>query len=266
MIRAVDRAFDILDCFKTATELNLSELSERTGLSKSTTHRFLTVLEERGAVVRDPKTQRFAIGPAIIALSARQNGPEELQRLAQPIMAELRDASGETVVLSLRVGDHRIAVDQCESHQQLRRSVQVGEVRPLYLGGAGKAMLAYSDMVERERVLQSMPRERITSYTITDPDLLAAELDRIRKRGYAVAENEYLFGVISIAAPVFGSAGRAIAALTLTGPVFRITPEMVQRLGPVVAEAAGKLTRLIAPDAKGAPVPAPAEREQRRSA
>jgi DNA-binding IclR family transcriptional regulator len=252
-VRAVDRVFDLLDCFAETPSLGLGELCARTGLSKSTVHRLVAVLEKRGALVRHPTEQRFSVGPVMLRLAALASGPEHLKQLARPVMLRLRDRTRETTVLSLLAGSERVALEQIESHEQLRRTVDIGKLLPLFLGGAGKAMLAFLDAGERERVLNAMPRVAITPFTPTDPDLLADELNRIRSRGYSVSIGEYILGVTSIGSPVFDDRGRVFAALSVTGPDLRITNERCQQIGAAVVEAAKELTNLVGPDLPGSP-------------
>jgi DNA-binding IclR family transcriptional regulator len=233
---------DILECFADAETVSFNDVCKGARLSKSTAHRFLTVLEKRGLVVRNPWSQGFRVGPMILRLGAVSTNSGYLQELAAPLMRELRDRCGETVVLTIRVGDHRVALLQYESTQQLRRRVDLGKPFPIYLGGAGKAMLAHADPEDRARVLAAMAREPITPFTPTDPDLMAMELERVRRRGYGVSDNEYILGVISIGAPVFDRSGHVIAALSITGPNSRITQETLPRHVADLQETSRKLS------------------------
>jgi DNA-binding IclR family transcriptional regulator len=241
-LRAVDRMADILQCFANSETVSFNEVCKGARLSKSTAHRFLSVLEKRGLVVRNPWSQGFRVGPMILRLGAVSTNSGYLQELAAPMMRELRNRCDETVVLTIRVGDHRVALLQYESNQQLRRRVDLGKPFPIYLGGAGKAMLAYSDPEDRARVLANMAREPITPYTPTDPDLMESELERVKHRGYGVSDNEYILGVISIGAPVFDRSGHVIAALSITGPNSRITQEQLPRYVADLQETSRKLS------------------------
>lgn len=212
-----------------AETVSFMDLCKKTKLSKSTVHRFVGMLEKRGLIARDPLSQGFRVGPLVLRLGATATNSGYLHEIAAPVMKELRDKCNETVVLTIRVGDHRIAIMQYESNQQLRRRVELGKPFPLHLGGAGKVLLAYADPEDQARVLANMSRKPITPFTPTDPDLMASELQRVRRRGYGVSENEYVMGVISIGAPVFDRTGQAIASLSITGPSARISQDTLAR-------------------------------------
>lgn len=245
MSQTIERAIDIIDCFREAEALSLTDLARRTGHTLSTVHRIAAVLERRGVLLRDPQSQRFAIGPDMVALAARANPHAQLQALARPALAVLSESSGETAVLSLLVGLRRVAIEQCESAHQLRRRVDLGRPLELHYGSAGKAMLAYLEDEQREKLLQELPLKGHTPFTPNDRTRLEAELGGIRKRGYAVSKNEYLIGVTSIGAPVFDGYGRVIAAVSVTGPLSRLTPNLYARIGADVADTAAKLTEAL---------------------
>lgn len=242
MSQAIERAIDIIDCFRETDTLCLTDLSNRTGHTLSTVHRIVAVLKRRSVLVRDPQSQRFTIGPDMVALAARANPDAQLQALASPLLTALSESSGETAVLSLLVGSQRVAIKQCESTHQLRRRVELGHPLELHYGSAGKAMLAHLDDELREQLLRELPLKGQTPFTLNDRSKLQAELDGIRKRGYATSKNEYLIGVTSIGSPVFNGAGRVIAAISVTGPLSRLTSNRYARVGADVAGIATKLT------------------------
>lgn len=245
-VRSVERALDLLECLAGVPSLGLGELSVRTALSKSTVHRLLAVLERRGLVARDAGSQRYAIGPGVVRLAGVALGPARLRELARPLMCQLRDRFGETVTITVRIGDRRMFVDQVESLHELRRTIEIGTLFPLTYGSGGKAILAFADPADRDRLVTTMGREALTQNTPTDPTLLRAELEQVRARSYAVSFGERVPGVTSVAAPVFDARGRAIAVLSVTGPSFRILPEDLPRIGAAAIEAAGALSELVA--------------------
>ncbi|MEX2631020.1 MAG: IclR family transcriptional regulator [Tistlia sp.] len=246
MSQTIDRALDVLDCFREGGAFSLSELGARSGLSVSTVHRIVAVLERRGVLIRDPRSQQYMVGPDLVAIAARADTVAQITALARPLLAELRDGCGETSVLSLLVGDRRVAVEQCESSHQLRRSVDLGRPLELHFGSAGKAMLAHLPDAERERLLRGLPPLGHTPFTHTDPQALRAELEGIRRRGFAVSKNEYLIGVTSLGAAVFNRDGAVVAALSVTGPLSRLTPNLYGKVGAATAAMAQKLTHALA--------------------
>lgn len=253
MSQAIERAIDIIDCFRAEEAISLTDLAARTGHTLSTVHRIVAVLERRGMLLRDPRSGRFTIGPDVVALAARADPHAQLQALARPLLAGLSESTGETAVLSLLVGSRRIAIEQCESSHQLRRRVDLGQPLDLHYGSAGKAMLAFLDDERRENLLRELPLKGHTPFTPNDRGKLASELEGIRKRGYAVSKNEYLIGVTSVGAAVRDGAGRVIAAISVTGPLSRLTPNLYTRIGAEVAATAAELAAMISPRRDAAP-------------
>jgi DNA-binding IclR family transcriptional regulator len=244
-VRTLERSLDLLDCFGEAPSLGLGELSVRAGLSKSTTHRLLSVLERRGALVRDQATQRYSVGPSILRLASADDNSVRLRELALPVMRQLRDATSETVCLTVRVGDRRVFLAQVESLHELRQTVELGRPLPLTYGSTGKVILAFMPVRERERLLRHMSREPITPNTPIDPRLLAQELEGIRQQGYTISHGERVAGATSIAAPVPDRLGRVNAGLSITGPNLRVTAEATPRIVECVVASASQLTALI---------------------
>ncbi|MED4959230.1 helix-turn-helix domain-containing protein, partial [Paenibacillus macerans] len=125
-VRAVERALDILMCFTKGSDLGLTEIAGEIGLHKSTVHRLMTTLEERGFVVRDPATEKYRLGLKIWELSAHLSHNDDPAVLLLPLMERLRDRLGETVSLYLRDGNDRLRIQAVQSNQAIRRVAQVG--------------------------------------------------------------------------------------------------------------------------------------------
>ena len=242
MSQAIDRAFDLLDCFRERKAMSLTDLSERTGQSISTVHRIAAVLERRGVLLRDPVSHAYMIGPDIVALAARADPIAQIKSLARPLLVELCDALGETAVLSLLVGEQRVAIDQQESRHELRRRVDLGTPLALHYGSAGKAMLAHLEEAQREGLLRTLPPKGHTPFTPTNAEALRVELEGIRRRGYAVSKNEYLIGVTSIGAAGFDRDGAVVGSISVTGPLSRLTSNLYAKFGTEVADTAQRLT------------------------
>jgi DNA-binding IclR family transcriptional regulator len=151
--------------------------------------------------------------------SAVMHRADDLIAVAMPSLERLRAATGETVSLHCRVGDDRVCVAELISHEPIRMESGIGRIYPIYAGAAGKALLAWlPDAYEAVRGRL----EGVGPATITDPDELEAELQRVRKRGYAVSDSEVVPGAASLAMPIFGSGGTLLAALNIAGPAMRL--------------------------------------------
>ncbi|WP_018753454.1 IclR family transcriptional regulator [Paenibacillus sanguinis] len=235
-VRAVERALDILICFTKSSSMGLTEIAGEIGLHKSTVHRLLTTLEERGFVVRDPETEKYRLGLKIWELSAHLANHDNPAILLLPLMEKQRDRLGETVSLYLRDGCERLRIQAVQSNQAVRRVAPVGVRLPLYVGASSKVLVAYSG----EEVLQAVLNSPDWPESI-DRDTYVAQLEDIRKQGYATSYEEREQGASSVAAPIFDRTGKLAAALSVSGPVSRLTRERLAEYGPILIEAAREM-------------------------
>jgi DNA-binding IclR family transcriptional regulator len=238
------RALDILECFaEEGASLSLAEISRRVELTAPTTHRLVKALVSRGFVVADAN-RRYGLGPAVMRLaSVVMHRADDLIAVATPSLARLRELTGETVSLHCRLGDERVCVAELISPEPIRMESGIGRIYPLYAGAAGKTMLAWLP-----GALESV-RARLAPLgpgTITDPGALDAELERIRKRGYAVSEAEVVAGAASLAVPIFGSSGSVIAAINVAGPATRWNRSKIAKHRDEVRDEAAALMESIA--------------------
>ena len=246
-IRSLDRAVAVLEAFTgRRSTLTLSDVAERVGLGTSTTHRLLRSLVAHGLLRRDEASKAYSLGPTVLRLAQAAAGSMDVRELARPVMVRLRDAAGETVGLHLlRDARHRVVVDQVESHQALRRTyTELGEPIPLHQGAPGKVLLAFRPPAEQAALLAGS-LEAANPQTIVDADVLRAELDVIRLRGYGFSHGERVSGIHTVAVPVFDHAGAAVASLSVTGPALRMPLERLSALAPGAVAAAAELSALL---------------------
>ncbi|WP_200966308.1 IclR family transcriptional regulator [Insulibacter thermoxylanivorax] len=239
-VRAVERAMDILLCFTEKRELGLSEISAKVGLHKSTVHRLLASLEGKGFIVRDSHTDKYRLGIRIWELAASLDQTDNPAVLFLPEMERLRDAIGETVSLYIRDGIERIRIQAVQSRQAIRRVAEVGARLPLYVGASSKVLLAFADEDVRDRVLNdpSWPDS-------VERQAYLAQLEDIRKLGYATSIEERELGAAAVAAPIFNRSGQLAAALSISGPSNRFTLQKMQEIAPKVIESAQVMGKLL---------------------
>ena len=246
-VRSLDRAIAILDAFTgRRSELTLSDVAELVGLGTSTTHRLLRSLVAHGLLKRDPAGKTSSLGPHLVRLAQAAAGAMDLRELARPVLVRLRDAARETVGLhQLRDERSRVVVDQVESHQALRRTyTDLGEPIPLHQGAPGKVLLAFAPERLRVAVL-SAPLEAANAQTIVDPCALRAELEAVRRQGYAFSYGERVGGIHTVAVPVFDHTGGAVASLSVTGPALRMPTDRLLAIAPLARAAAAELSALL---------------------
>ena len=239
-VRAVERALDVLLCFAEGGELGLTEIAGKTGLHKSTAHRLLGTLEEKGFVARDPATEKYRLGLRILELAAHLATPDDPGAVLLGEMVKLRDRLGETISLYVRDGCERVRIQAVQSAQAIRRVAPVGARLPLYVGASSKVLLAYADPAVRAEVLSdpSWPAS-------LDRDAYLRQLDEIAKAGYATSFEEREPGAAAMAAPIFSRTGRLAAALSVSGPSNRMTADVIREYVPVLVEAARRMGAML---------------------
>lgn len=216
----LDKSVSILAFLSRGGPASLAGVVEGTGLPRPTAHRLLSALETHHLVSR--QEGRYVLGLRLLGWGNRAAGVGLVGR-SRPVLEGLRDESGESTQLYVREGDHRVCVASVERATGLRDTVPVGAVMPLARGSAGKVLLAFAP---------------------GGGD--GPELRGIRARGWAQSVAEREAGVASVSAPVFGEDGRLRAAVSISGPISRLTENPGRRLSQLVVDAAREIER--APD------------------
>lgn len=245
MIQSVQRASILLKAFGHGSpELGVSELSRQLNLHKSTVSRLLATLEHEGLVERAPDTDKYRLGFDFVRLAGQVAHFGDVRTVARPVMTRLVEQTRETANLAVLDKEEVINVEQISGPHRVSVGDWVGRRTPLHCVANGKALLAFQPRAEIQRVLAG-PLPRFTDQTITEPDRLLDELATVRERGYAVALDEIEQGLHAVAAPIRDSAGAITAAISISGPAYRVTPDRIPELGALVAAAAGIIsTRL----------------------
>jgi len=238
-----DRVADILFAFVTGpASLGVSEVARDVGVSKAVVHRIFQSLLSRRFLQVDPVSRAYRLGPSAAALGARALRDLDMRRAAQPILESLRDETGETTTLTELVGDSRVYLDQFESRQSIRMTVELGRPHALHAGGSGKSILAFLPARRQEELIEQ-GLTQVTPATITDPADLRAELGEVAKSGFAVSLGERQHDAGSVAAPVFGPDGEVIGSISVCGPVGRFDDATVAAHAKLVLAAAGDVSR-----------------------
>ncbi|MBJ6362801.1 IclR family transcriptional regulator [Paenibacillus sp. GCM10012307] len=239
-VRAVERALDILLCFTDGTDLAMTEIAERVGLHKSTVHRMLATLEERGFIARDSASDRYRLGMRIWELSTHLSNNDDPAIILLPEMERLRDELGETVSLYIRDGDDRLRVQAVQSGQAIRRVAPVGARLPLYVGASSKVLIAFAEEADREVLMngKSWP-------TGFDRKQLEEQLEEIRRIGYATSVEEREAGAAAVATPIFHRSGKLAAALSVSGPASRLTLKKMRDYAPIIMNSARLMGTMV---------------------
>lgn len=240
-ITAVDRGAELLvRVLESEHPVGLSDLASATGIPKSTASRLLSALERRGLVEQDGERGRLRPGPAILRVAERGLLAQSVVALARPTLDSLSDVTGETINLAVptRYGVEHVA--QVDSRHFLGAGQWLGRSVDYHCSANGKVFMAFG-----RATMPARPLAPLTPHTITDPARLREELERVRQDEFAKTIDELEVGLAAVAAPVRGPGGEVIAALSISGPTMRMTPERIAALKPVLIEEARALSRRL---------------------
>jgi IclR family acetate operon transcriptional repressor len=246
-VQAVARAFALLEQLAGQEEAGLADLARRVDLHPSTAHRLLASLIDCGYASQSRITGRYRLSRKVMQLATGSRALDaHLRTVARPHLEAIRTEVGETTNLVALEGMSAVYLEQAESRRAVRLFAEPGRRVPAHASGAGKAMLAFLDAAVLERVYASGPWERLTPGTITEPAALRRELQRVRRRGFAVDDEEYEEGVSCVAAPVLDAGGHVCAALSLSAPSARLKRRGFDALGALLTRHAGEISRDLA--------------------
>jgi IclR family transcriptional regulator, pca regulon regulatory protein len=247
--QSLERGLSILSAFRgDRVLLGTTELARELGLGVSTTHRYIATLAQLGYVEQDPTTRRYRLGFRVVDLGFAAINSMEIRQIASPHLQRLSNETGFTVNMAILDGTEIVYVDRYRSNRpgqrQIDLNLHVGARLPAYCTSLGKALLANLHPEERHRLVESMTITPLGPNTFTTVAALTAELDSVRASGLAVNNEELAYGLRSIAVPVRGVSGDAVAAINLSfhtsmGAVSM--SEMVSRYGPLLRKTASSV-------------------------
>jgi DNA-binding IclR family transcriptional regulator len=246
-VQAVDRTLAILETLAAhRSPLSLSALAREVALNVSTVHRLLHTLMGRGFVVQEQDTGRYRLGLKAFEIGSAALSALDVSEGVRPVLEELAGDSSETANFAVLEGSDIVYLDQVESHHQVKMLAKLGGRSPSYCTGAGKVILAQLPESELDQAIARISFRAFTASTLADGESLKRELQKVRNRGYAVDLEEMEEGVRCVAAPVFNHFGRAVGAISVSGPSSRLVDEYLEaKLIPLVKAAAIRLsTRL----------------------
>lgn len=241
---SVVRAFGLLDLVAAAEPrgITLAELAGQVAMAKSSVLRYLATLEEVDAVRRDGGG-RFRLGLKMVELAGGLLENDDLRSVAEPLLHELAEVSGETVHLGVASGSEIVYIGKVESRHSVRLVSRIGARTPIHCSAMGKAYLAALDEPAREDLTRSLPAR--TPHTITSREALEDELERIRVTGYSIDDEENELGVRCVGAAVVSASGAPLGAVSISGPAARVDRDRAADLGPAVIDTAERIARQL---------------------
>ena len=245
-LSSVRNAARLLKIFLSREEsVGVSDLARRLGLGKSTVHRLLTTLAAEGLIERDEESGGYRLGLVVFELGEAVRVHLDLHAAAGPVLAAVREQTGESSQVGVLDGVDVVYVDRLESSQSLRLFTETGRRVPAHCTSSGKVLLAHLPDADLTALLASMDLIAHTPHTVTEPAALRSELDRVCRRGWAEAVNERELGVASVAAPIRDASGAVIAAISIGAPVIRLAAARRRELGALVVEAGEAVSRRL---------------------
>jgi DNA-binding IclR family transcriptional regulator len=241
-VQSVDRAVSVLQILAQRGEAGVSEVAADIGVHKSTAFRLLAALEERELVEQTQDRGKYRLGFGILRLASAVPGQLDVTQQARPICEQLAAQLGETVNIAVRRSHFVVNLDQARGPSAVGTHNWVGELTPLHATSSGKVLLAYMTSEERRNVLASSGLARLTPQTITSQRELEAQFEAAARDGYAFSVEELEEGLNAVAAPVRDHTGAVIAALSVSGPVYRFSEERMRDVTPDVVAAAAAIS------------------------
>lgn len=249
-LHSLDRAVSVLEALSEShVPRSLAELCQQMNLHKSTVHRSLMVLERRELIQRT-QGNRFHLGMKLYDLGNRAVEQIDLRTRIQPYFRHLATQVGETVHLGILQKTSVLYLDKVEPNYSVCRNSKLGTSNPVYCTSMGKAMLAFQSKETVEKILSKIHFVRYTSKTLYTREMLLSALERVRRRGYAVDNEEIEVGVRCIGVPILDENQRVIASVSVSGPSSRITTQSVPMIVKQLQRCCKEISVMLASSKK----------------
>jgi len=250
-VAAVDRTLDLLESLSRIGPASLAALAESAGCTRTTAFRLLRTLQGRGFAIQDEARGLWRLGARWNALSRAASEQGALAATAMPFLAALGKATGENVYLRVRDGMESETVAIFQTDPSVRMYSEVGKRGPLH-AGSSRILLAFApEAVQTQLLAQRL--NRFTPATRIDPTWIAADLHRIRTRGYLITSDEVTAGAVGIAVPVRDATGTVTAVLHISAPSMRMRSPRPRTVLPQVMDAAAQLSEALGASGQSAP-------------
>ena len=242
-IHVIDRAAQILDCFGfDHPELSVSEIGAMTRLHRSTAHRILMALEYNDLIQQNSETGKYRLGIKLFKLGHQAVAQLNLREICRPFLTRIMNQTKETVHLAVLEDNQVLYLDKVEGPHALRMPSRVGRHIPTYCTSLGKAMLSCLNDEDVRNILRDKEMRPYTANTVKRLDHLLTELRVIRRRGYAVDNEEIEIGLRCVGAPIRDHTGAMVGAISTAAPSARLSAQQIPRVGKLVMTAAEEIS------------------------
>ncbi|MCM0651022.1 IclR family transcriptional regulator [Clostridium swellfunianum] len=247
-VQSVDRALDILEFLAgEKRSCGVTEIGNAVGLHKSTVHRLLGTLMNKGYIEKDIDSDNYTVGKKVLFLASSVLDRMDVRTVARPYIRRLSERTNEVVHLSILDGDEAVYIDKVESLRQgsVRMHSQIGKRVPLYCTAVGKVLLSSEEDEKVKELLKHKEMYKFTRSTIDNVDNFIEELHKVRKAGYSTDEMEHEEGIRCVAAPIHDRKGKIIAAVSISGPIFYMTEDRLPEVKSELLQAAEEISNQL---------------------
>lgn len=248
---SLQRGLAILSAFGGHRQpLGISDLAGLVKMTPSTVHRYVRTLTALGYLQQDPATKKYRLDFKVVDLGLAVINSLDVRDVARPYLHELGQTTGLTVNMAVLDGPDIVYIERIHGRLSIDLNLHVGSRQPAYCTSMGKVLLAFTDQPRADDLLAQTDFVHRGPNTITSPDYLRAELETVRRLGFAINNEELAYGLRSIAAPVRNASDVVVAAINLSGGPYTLT-QIGELLAPPLLAAAQTISRQL-----GAPSPA----------
>ncbi|MDH6217244.1 IclR family transcriptional regulator [Streptomyces pseudovenezuelae] len=241
-VQSVDRAVSVLEILARHGEAGVTEIADELDVHKSTAFRLLGVLENRGLVAQAKDRGKYYLGAGVLRLAGAAAVRLDISQEGVPVCRELADELGETVNIAVLDEDAAVNIMQARGTASVTAQNWLGRRTPLHATSSGKVLLAHMSPTLREGLLaRSLPR--FTERTITGSSALRGELEAVVEQGYGLTIEELELGLTAVAVPIRAHDGKVIAALSVSGPMYRLGGDRVPEVAKRTVAAGADLSR-----------------------
>jgi DNA-binding IclR family transcriptional regulator len=224
-------------------EFSLSALARELGFPSNSVMRIMHALEHYGYVLRNPESKRYILSNKMVTMTAGRASQRNLMEQSMDVMRQIRDEIGETVVIGVMDDNEGLILEQVQGLHPFRFVCEPGTRQAMHASSSTKSILAFMDEAECECILKKIKFARLTDHSIPSLKAFRKELLAVKKNGYALDRAEALEGVHCVGAPILDSRGQALAAITVTGPAYRMKSKELDRIGVRVRDHVLKISK-----------------------
>lgn len=245
--QSVGKALQIVDILSQSTEpMRLQDIAKNVEMPSSTVLRMISTLAEYGYVGQIAETKRYYLTLKFAKIGSLVSSRFSIRDIAHPVLIQLSSECGEAACIAVEEGRKVIYIDVADGPDGMLKIMQrIGKQSPLHCTGVGKCLLLNYDEAQIDQLIKTMGLQSYTANTITDKQHLLDELEHIRTRGFALDDQECELGARCAAAPIRDYSGRIVAAISVSGPINRMTYSRLETIGSMVISAAARISEAM---------------------